>query len=113
LPAEEGVTIYERYSYCAPKTAGLYVVTATNTSGRGNYSSIEDDCLVPFAQQAIFVLEDRSIILEDILNEDGTIDPVVYEVTAPDNGVLTYKWKYYSGYSKNDDDYSKAVILEG
>ena len=112
LPAEEGVTIYERYSYCVPKTAGLYIVTATNTSGRGNYSSIEDDCLIPFAQQAIFVLEDKSIILEDNLNEDGTVKPIVYEVTTPDNGTLTYKWKYYSGYGKNDNDYSKAVILE-
>jgi hypothetical protein len=34
-------------------------------------------------------------------------------VTAPDGGSLTYKWKYYSGYGKNDNDYSKAVLLEG
>lgn len=108
LPAGNGMTIYERYSYCVPATAGNYEVTATNTSGRGNSASVDDECLIPFAKQAVFVIDDKSIILER--DADGNIIPqtVTYNVSTVDNGDLAYKWKYYAGYSKDDDKYADA-----
>jgi hypothetical protein len=105
---------YEKYSYCVPKAAGTYKVTATNVAGRVSTASVSDSCLVPYAKPVNYSIEDSSIILNK--DENGEFIPVEvsYDITQNDNGTLTYLWKHAEGYSKEDGIISNAKqIAEG
>ena len=107
-----GEVYYEKYSYCVPKTAGIYKVTATNVAGRISTASVNDSCLVPYAKAVNYNIEDASIILNK--DENGEFIPVTvtYSIAQNDNGTLDYQWKRAEGYSKDDGIISNATLIK-
>lgn len=115
IPAPDGTTIYKRYTEYTPEEAGKYYIVATNTAGRGNSESAQSGSwLIAFAEAPKVVCSDE-IKHTIIAQESGaTLAP---EVSATDNGTLTYKWykdnkiisnetseKLFISYKENNDD---------
>lgn len=109
-------TYYEKYSYCVPKTAGIYKVVATNVAGRVSTANVTDKCLVPYAKEVIFSEIDNSVILEKeeidgIKQNTYVAQEIGYEIKSQDKGILSYQWKYYPGYGKEDNKIELATNI--
>lgn len=113
---------YEKYSYCIPSTAGLYKVTATNVAGRVSTASVEDSCLVPYAKEVNYSIDDSSIILakqviDNVEQNTYEAQDIEYTIIPQDKGILSYQWKYSSNYAQsdasNEELLKEAIDLEG
>lgn len=113
---EPGGIYYEKYSYCIPSTAGVYKVTATNVAGRVSTASVEDSCLVPYAKEVNYSIDDSSIILvkqviDDIEQNTYEAQDIRYTITPQDEGDLSYQWKYSPNYAYSEA--SNEELLSG
>ena len=124
FPPEEGVIVYKRFATHTPTIAGVYSLLVDNNAGRGNTKTAASNIerlngnpawkwTVPFAQNPEFDYTDGQAIIMNSDAEGNYTADVNIDVISPDNGALTYQWKYgqvEGQYSNLEGKIEKALI---
>lgn len=104
LPAEDGIIVYKLFASITPEEAGKYHLIARNYAGRGNESEAvsETPWIISFAKEPVLNYEAH-------IKLDENFEGITIEVTAPDNGELSYQWQKYSNEVEKFEDINNEV----
>lgn len=104
LPADEGITVYKKYTSYTPTQAGYYYFEAKNSAGRGNEKTTNSkNWLIAFAEKPVINCENLLHVIME--GNKASLDP---EVSVGDNGALTYQW-----YRRANELNSEFAIIDG
>lgn len=105
IPPEDAIIVYKRFATHTPTMAGVYSLLVDNNAGRGNTKTAESNnerlngnpnwkWVVPFAKAPTFEYDlGRHIIMTSDIDGNYSAN-IAINTISPDNGELTYQWKF-------------------